>query len=281
MSARATPAPAPVQRTAGFRYHLRVLHVVAAAEFKLKYAGSALGYIWSVVKPLAIFTVLYLVFGRLFNLREISEYYPLALLIGIVLHLFFTDATSLAMSSLVARDSLLRKMSFPRTIIPTSLTLTAALTFCVNLGVLAVFIGWNRIVPRWDWLLVLPLIAELYLFILGVSFLLAALFVHFRDIAQIWELVLTLLFYAAPIIYPVGFLPPEIRAVVFLYPFTQVMQDIRAIVLYPDLEPNKITAADALGFPGAHAIPIAIALGVFALGLWYFKRNEPWYAERV
>src|SRR3954466_14945198 len=108
-------------RLAGVRsrisYHLRVLHVVASAEFKLKYAGSALGYVWSLIKPLTLFTMLYLVFGRVFKLGEISHYYPLSLLLGIVVFTFFSDGTNLAMTSLVARVTLLRKLSFPRMVI--------------------------------------------------------------------------------------------------------------------------------------------------------------------
>ena len=83
-------------------------------DFKLKYSGSALGYVWSVIKPLSLFTMLYLVFSRIFRLGELSPYYPLALLIGIVLYTFFVDATSLAMASIVSRETLIRKLSFPR-----------------------------------------------------------------------------------------------------------------------------------------------------------------------
>src|SRR5689334_6402373 len=150
-------------------YRARVLHVVASAEFKLKYAGSALGYVWSLIKPLTLFTMLYLVFGRVFKLNEVSQYYPLALLIGIVVFTFFGDATNLGMTSLVARESLLRKLSFPRMVVPTAATLTAAMTFCVNLIAVTAFIAWNKLVPQWDWLLLIPLLLELYVFTLAVA----------------------------------------------------------------------------------------------------------------
>src|SRR6476659_3440681 len=133
----ATSAPTRVTvnraRSHRLRHNLRVLHVLAAMDFKLKYSGSALGYVWSVVKPLAWFTILYLVFAKIFRLGSISQYYPLALLIGIVLYTFFVDATMLAMNSIVSRETLLRKLSFPRVVIPTSTTLAAAMTFAVNL----------------------------------------------------------------------------------------------------------------------------------------------------
>jgi ABC-2 type transport system permease protein len=281
----ATPAQARATlrhaRRRRLQHNLRILHVFAAVDFKLKYAGSGLGYVWSVIKPLALFTMLYLVFAKIFRLGQISEYYPLALLIGIVLYTFFADATNLGMTSIVARESLLRKMSFPRLIIPTSVTLAAATTFCVNLVVVGAFIAWNEIPPRLSWLLLFPLLLELYVFTLGVSLILATLFVRFRDIGQVWELATQLLLYATPIIYPVGFLPEWARTLAFLNPITQILQDVRALVLYQDLPPNRITAAEALESWGGRFLPIAITFAVFAFGVYLFKREEPTFAERV
>jgi len=268
-------------RSARVRHNLRILRVLAAMDFKLKYSGSALGYVWSVIKPLSLFIMLYLVFAKLFRLGDISDYYPLALLIGIVLYTFFVDATMLAMSSIVSRETLLRKLSFPRLVIPTSTTLAAAITFGVNLVVIAGFVAWKQITPQLNWLLLVPLLLEYYVFILGVSLVLATLFVRFRDIGQIWELATALILYATPIIYPVGFLPEWARTIAFLNPMAQILQDIRAIVLYQDIAPNLITAAEAFGSPAGRLIPIAITLAVFGLGLAMFKRQEPWFAERV
>lgn len=281
----ATPSPARMAvnatRSRRWQHNLRILRVIAATDFKLKYSGSALGYVWSVIKPLALFTMLYLVFAKLFRLGEISDYYPLALLIGIVLYTFFVDATNLAMSSIVARESLVRKLSFPRLVIPTSLTLAAAITFGVNLIVVGLFVAWNQIPPRLNWLLLVPLLLEFYIFILGVSLVLATLFVRFRDIGQIWELATALILYATPIIYPVGFLPEWARTIAFLNPITQILQDVRAIVLYQDLAPNRITATEAFGSSAGRLAPIGITLAVLLIGLALFKREEPWFAERV
>ena len=267
-------------RSEGLRQRLRILTVIAGSEFKLKYAGSVFGYAWSVVKPLALFTVLYVVFARVFKLGSISDYYGVSLLIGIVLFGFFSDATSLGMTSLVARESLLRKLMFPRLVIPMAATITAGLTFLVNAVVVAGFVAWEQVTPRLDWLLVIPLLVELYGFTLGLALILTTLFVRFRDMGQVWELGLQILFYASPIIYPIGFLPPFARDLVFLNPFTQVLQDIRALVLYPDLPGNTITAAEAFETFG-RLIPIGIAAATLVVGLLLFKREEPWFAERV
>lgn len=280
----ATPAPARIAvnatRSRRWQHNLRILRVIAATDFKLKYSGSALGYVWSVIKPLALFTMLYLVFAKLFRLGEISDYYPLALLIGIVLYTFFVDATNLAMSSIVARESLVRKLSFPRLVIPTSLTLAAAITFGVNLIVVGLFVAWNQIPPQLNWLLLVPLLLEFYVFILGLTLILATLFVRLRDIGQVWELATQLVFYGTPIIYPIGFLPEQLRTLAFLNPLTQVVQDFRAIVVYDDLEPNLITAGEVFGTPG-RLLPIGIAIGIFGFGLFLYRRQAPWFAERV
>ena len=268
-------------RFAGLRQYAHVIRVVAAAEFKLKYSGSALGYAWSVLKPLALFTMLYLVFGRVFHLGNISHYYPVSLLIGIVLITFFNDATILGMNSLVVRGTLLRKLAFERSIIPISATLTAGITFLINCLVVCAFLAWNRIAPEPAWLLLVPLLLELYVFIVAIALILATLLVRLRDIGQVWELALQVFFYATPIIYPIGYLPAWSRKIAFVNPFTQVLQDARNLLLYPDLKPNRITVADAFGTPWARLIPVGI-VALLAITAWrLFRREEPWFAERV
>ena len=183
--------------------------MIAGDRLQAEVLGLALGYVWSVVKPLALFTMLYLVFGRRSSARRRSRSTTRSsLLIGIVLFTFFSDATTLGMSSLVAREILLRKLSFPRLIIPTSRDARPRSRSRVNLTVVAAFHRLERDPPRSNWLLLVPLLLELYVFILGVALILATLFVRLRDIGQVWELATQLMFYASPIIYPVGFLPP-------------------------------------------------------------------------
>src|SRR3954470_5445151 len=133
----------PPLRTRAIHYW-RVLTVIAGKEFKLKYADSSLGYVWSLVKPLSYFAVLWVVFGRFFKLGAVRDY-PLYLLVGIVVYTFFVDAISIALPSIVARGDVLRRLSFPRLVIPVSSTLTAAITFAVNACAVAVFVGITRV----------------------------------------------------------------------------------------------------------------------------------------
>jgi len=180
--------------------------------------------------------------------------------------------------SLVARGSLLRKLTFPRLIVPISVTLTAGMTLAVNLIPLVVLIAWNRLIPRVEWLLLIPLFLELFVFTLGVSLILATLFVRFRDVGQLWELLTQLLFYASPIIIPVGFLPPWSQPIAFLDPFVQIMQDARAVLIHGA---DVITATSRLSEVGGRLAPIAITVATLLAGLYFFNRESPWFAERV
>jgi len=218
------------------------------------------------------------VFGRFFKLNAGLKHYPLYLLTGIVLWTFFLDATTLTLNSMVARGTLLRKLAFPRLIVPLSTTLTAGITFCVNLIVIAAFVVANRLTPHLSRLLVLPLLGELYLFTLGVGLILATLFVRFRDVGQVWELLGQLLFYASPIIIPASFLPPWFRPISFLNPFVQIMQDIRRALIY---DMPVTTSTSVFGGHAGHLLPIALSLATFAVGVTFFRRESPWFAERV
>src|SRR3954451_5541712 len=142
-------------------YKLRVLRMTAGIEFKLKYEGSALGYVWSVIKPLSYFVVLWVVFGKFFKLGAVFSQYPLYLISGIVMWTFFVDATMLAMYSLVSRAGILRKMAFPRMIVPLSATMVAVVTFAINLVIVVAFIVYAREQPTVDWLLLPLLLLEL------------------------------------------------------------------------------------------------------------------------
>jgi ABC-2 type transport system permease protein len=268
------------RRPAGLslRQQARIAHVIAAAEFKLKYSDSALGYAWSLLKPLGLFGMLYLVFGHLFRVNGGVGHYPLYLLLGIVLWTFFSDATMLGMKSLVDRRTLVSKVAFPRLIIPLSMTLTSAITLGVNLCTIVVFIAVNRIEPGVKWLLLPLLLVELVVVAFGASLILAALYVRFRDIGQVWELGLQILFYASPIIYPVTLLPHWFRPVAFLNPFVQIAQDARSIIVPSGA---SMTAADVYGTSLGELIPVAIALALVLGGYVFFRREEPWFAERT
>jgi len=258
----------------------RYVRVIAKTEFKLKYADSALGYVWSLIKPLVYFAVLLAVFGSFFKLNTVFADYPIYLLIGIVMYTFFADAAGMTMLSFVVRASLLAKLAFPRVVIPLSATTVATLTFLINLSADAGFIAWYRIVPNVVWLLLPILLLEFYVSTFGIALILATLFVRFRDVGQVWELVALLLFYVTPIIYPVSYLPADARPIALLNPLAQVIQDVRRVILHRAPEGTIVTAPDVLGQWG-RVYPIAITLLVLGVAWLLYKREEPWLAERI
>jgi ABC-2 type transport system permease protein len=267
-------------RTRGVRYYLRVVRVVGRIEFKAKYEGAALGYVWSLVKPLAYFGVLWLVFAHLLRTANQTNGFAIFLLIGILLYTFFNEMVSVILPSIVEGGSILRRLSFPPILVPLSASFGIFITFLVNLSVIIFFIGIQRVSPRVECLLVIPLLVELYVFCLGIGLLVSALYVRFRDVGQIWELASQLLFFASAIFYPIGILPIWAQKVAFLNPFVQVMQDVRHAVLGSS-GPNDLTAADVYANAGGRAIPIAIAVVIFIGGLAFFRLDGRYFAERV
>lgn len=253
-------------------YQARILRVLAVTDFKLKYAGSVLGYVWSATKPLVYFTVLWIVFRNLFQAG--IHRFPLYLIIGLVLWTFVADAVSATLPSIVARGSILRRISFPPIVIPVAATLTAVMTFLINSVVIVVFVAASRVMPGPRWLLLLPLLVELYLFVLGVALIVATLYVRFRDVGHLWEVTSSMLFFSAPIMYPVTILPTWFRPVIALNPFVQVLQDARRVILGPDAH-----AVQLIGHHGNHVVPLAVTFALLLGGAWLYRRDSPRFAE--
>jgi len=260
-------------------YHRRVMAVTVTTEFKLRYADSVLGYVWSIARPLAYFTVIWILLGGVFGSGVQIPHYPLYLLLGIVIFTYFVDAVGLQMKSIVERGGLLRKIYFPRLIIPLSATGTATVTFLVNSLAVVVFVGVSGEKPNAYWLLIIPLLAELYVFMLGVGLILATAYTRFRDIAQIWDLVASVLFFAMPVMYSISFLAERYQKIILLNPAAQVMQDIRRIIMGPALNPQTIAAV--YGSREARLIPTAIAVMSLLIGVLLFQKDSKHFAERA
>ena len=256
-----------------------MIRVVGGVEFKIKYADSMMGYFWSLAKPLCYFGVLLLVFGRLLGADQ-KHYYPVFLLVGILLFTFFVETIGQILPSIVGRGDTLRRMSFAPILIPLSLSLSVLITFLVNILVAIIFIAGYQVPPRASWLLVLPLLLELYVYTLGLGLILATLFVRFRDIGQIWELVAQILFFAAGIMYPIGILPPRAEQISFLNPLIQIIQDIRHSLIGAT-SPQDHTAGAVLAGHGGRLGPVLLAVAVFVGGVVLFRREGRYFAERI
>jgi ABC-2 type transport system permease protein len=249
--------------------------MLAATDFKLRFFGSVLGYLWTLMRPLLLFGVLYFVFTEVVRFGEGVEHYPVYLLTALVLFTFFGETTSRGVTSLVERENLLRKVRFPRLVIPLSVALHAMFYLCLNLIVVFGFVLASGIAPRWSWLEMVPLVALLVVLATGVTMLLSALYVRYRDMQPIWEVALQILFYASPVIYVVETLPDSIETEAMASPITAVLTQMRHALI----DPSAPSAADAMGGGIRLLIPLGIVIGVFALGAWVFAREAPRIAE--
>jgi ABC-2 type transport system permease protein len=262
-----------VRSSTAFRNLIREL---AVTDFKLKYQGSVLGYAWSFAKPLLLFLVLYFVFTRFVRIGGDVPNYGLYLLLGIVLWSYFADATLRAMSSIVERADLIRKVYFPRIIIVIATSVSSSLTLLFNLLVVAIFLLVARVPLQLTAPLILLLLAELYVLTLGCSFFLAAVYVRFRDFRHIWEVGQQLLFYASPVIYPLQLIPTRWIGLFSLNPIAQILQDARKVLITP----ATVTVADTLHWP-LLAVPYLIPVVLLPLGYSYFKAAAARFAEEL
>lgn len=259
------------------RRFLALTYTLAATEFKLRFFGSALGYLWSLMRPMMLFGVLYVVFSQVIRLGEDVKHYPVYLLASIVLFTYFSETTSAGVASLVNRENLLRKMSFPRMVIPFSVSLTALFNLGMNLIAVLVFAIISGVQPRWSWIQMPLLVIFLTVLSVGFAMLLSALFVRYRDINPIWDVVLQILFYASPILYVLSVVPESVQRAFLANPLAVVFTQMR----HAFLDPTAPSAAEAIGPDIRLLLPIGIVVGVFLLGLWVFHRETPRIAENL
>lgn len=252
-----------------------LLRQLVVTDFKLRYQGSWLGYLWSIIRPLALFTVLYLVFSRIFRFGDAIPSYPAYLLMGIVLWTFFIEATNMGLRSIVDRGDMIRKVTIPRWTIVLATAISAFVNFLINFAVALAF-AFALSVQLIESIWLLPLvILELFILALGFSFLLAALYVKFRDMAFIWELGLQIAFYATPIIYPLSVVPEGLHKFMLLNPVAQIIQDARYLLITP----KTTTAWEVLG--PLTIIPIGIVVGLAITAALYFRKQAAYFAENV
>jgi ABC-2 type transport system permease protein len=258
------------------RRFLYLAATLAVTEFKLRFFGSVLGYLWQLVRPLMLFGVLYFVFTKFVKIGEAVPHYPVLLLANIVLYTFFADGTG-AVSSMVDREGLVRKIQFPRMAVPVSVVLTASFNLMLNLLVVLGFALASGVDARWSWLEAPVLITLLALLVLGLAMLLSALYVRFRDVKPIWEVVLQVAFYATPVIYAIETIDvsQRVREAIMLSPLAAILQQFRHAVI----DPSAPSAAAAAGGSARLLIPAALVFGIAALGFWYFDREAPRMAE--
>jgi ABC-2 type transport system permease protein len=268
-----------------FRQSAALTRELAVTQFKLKYTGSALGYLWSLFKPAAIFGINFAVFSALLHAGSRTVNFPMQLLVGIVLWSFFSDAVATSMGSIVLNAGIIRKAYFPLHILVIASSLTAMFTFLINLCLVVVVAAALRGLDlQLHTLLVIPLLIELYALILGISMILAALFVFYRDLGHIWDITSQLLFYGSSIVFPLVLIPTalhgtqiNVRLLLIMNPITQIVEDVRHAIV--SASPTVPWSADVAG--ALYIVPLAVVAGLCILGAVVFARLSARFAENL
>jgi ABC-2 type transport system permease protein len=261
----------------GWRRVFDLLWLIGVTEFRRSYLGTALGYLWSLARPLLLFGVLLVVFTQAFDLGERVNEYPVLLLFNIVLFGFFQESTVMAVSSILAQESVVRKTQFPRLVIPLAVVLTSLFNLGTNLVVVFVFILVAGVDPIWTWLLLPVVIVLLTVFTTAVSMIVSALNPRFRDVGIIWSVAVTALFYATPVLYPLEIVPGKVGQLLALNPLAPLFELARKWVIDP-------TAPGPAALAGGTAwllIPTALYVAVCVLAAWVFNREAPRIAEEL
>jgi ABC-2 type transport system permease protein len=256
----------------GWRRSFELLYLIASTEFKRTYFGTVLGYVWSLCRPLLLFGVLLVVFTHIVRFSNVPHYAVL-LLMNIVLFGFFQEATTVAVGSVVGQEAIVRKTQFPRIVIPLAVVLTSCFNVALNLVVTFIFILGFGVTPKWTWLLLPVLFAALLVFTVAVAMILSSLYPRFRDVAIIWTVFSTALFYATPILYPLTRVHGALATLIACNPITPILELARRWIIDPGA-PVRGGAVEVI-------VPLVIYLGVCALAVWIFNREAPRIAEEL
>lgn len=270
------PVPGPSAVAGGARRFFNLLWVMAVTEFKLTFHGTSLGYLWSLARPLLMFGVLLAVFTQVFRFGDDVKDYPALLLLNIMLFSLFSEATQRAVTSVMYRENIVRKAQFPRLVIPLSTVLTELLDLALSLIVVLAFITIYGVDPMWTWLLLPVVVLALLAVTVAVSMIVSALYPRFRDMALIWSVLVTVLFYGTPVLYPIEVAPERFSQILQLNPLSPIFEQAQKWMIDPDA-PGAIGAAE--GAEWVLLASFAVFAGICAIAVWVFNREAPRIAE--
>lgn len=254
-----------------------LLWLVAVSDFKRYYANTALGFMWTIVRPLIFFGVIFLVLREIFRFGGNIENFGQILIVGLVLFQYFSDVTGRALRSVPAKESIVRKMQFPRIVIPLAVGLTSTFTLALNLVAVLPLLMISGITPTVEWLLVIPVLALLVAYSTGLGMILSVLVLQFEDVAQAWGLIARILFYATPVLYPLDALDPPFSDVISVNPLAMLIEQARVYLIGS----SQIGPLDAAGPLFGVAIPLTLTLLTPLVGMWLFNLRAPRVAEAL
>jgi ABC-2 type transport system permease protein len=253
-----------------------LLLLISITDFKKTYYGTVLGYVWSLMRPALLFSVLLVVFTQIFRVAgENVTHYPVFLLLGIVLFTFFQETTATAVTAVVANEGIVRKTQFPRLVIPLATVMTGSLNLLLNLVPVFVFVLAFGISPTWTWLLLPVVLLALFALTTAVAMILSVLYVRYRDVAIIWGVLGTVLLYGSPILYPFENAPAKIQTALLFNPLTPILTEARKWLV----EPSAPGAVTAMGGWARFSVSIAVYALICLLAVWVFNREAPRIAE--
>ena len=254
-----------------------LLWLSSRTDFRMRYINAVLGYFWALMRPLLSFGIIFLFLRQILDFGgKIPNFAPM-LMINIILFQYFQETTTQGMRSLASKEALVRKMKFPRMVIPLTTSLTAAMTLGLNLIVgMALLLAFG-LTPDLGWLVIPVAAVVLVTFSTGVSLILSVAFVRLPDVGQLWQVISRVMFYGTPILYTIDLVPSSVRSIVLLNPLTPIFVELRKAVFDPNA-PSMVTAA---GGVGKALIPVALGVFICVFSLWYFVREAPAVAEAL
>lgn len=256
---------------------LDLLRLISVAEFKAQYASTFLGFLWTLIRPFIFFGLIFLLLRNVLGIGAGTPGYGESLVISLILFTYFADSTNRAVRSLASRESMLRKMRFPRIIIPLSINITAVTTMALNFLAVAPLLLIVGLEPRPSWLLFGLVLVLLVVLTLSLSMILSVLFVRVRDTGQAWTLISRLLFYGSPILYTLNDVPASFAKVIAINPLTLLFSQSRVWLV----DPNATTSVDAAGIWLGLVAPLAVMLFICVAAVHLFKADAPRVAEEL
>lgn len=267
MAASAVAGPNESARLTGVRHAWELLYLLTRRDLKLRYQDTVLGFFWTAAKPLFFGLVVWFALFKVLAVQTEVPYH-LFLLSALLPWTLFQSSVTFSTSLFVNNGSLIKKVPFPIYVLPMATLANNTVHFVLSLPVLVIFLVLSGRTPGPEWIIGVPALLALQLALMtGLSLLVSSLDVHFRDLEHLVEVVLNLLFYVTPILYPLSRIPHPYDDLLQLNPLAPLMEAWRGLLVTNDL-------------PDAGILPsVVLTAGIVALGVWVFRRMQPSFAD--
>lgn len=249
------------------KVYFNLLKELTISGFKLRYKGSILGVFWSVLKPAAMLLVSYIVFSTIFHVK--TEHYVLFLFLGIILWNFFVESTTISMSNIMEKRSIIRAIYFPRNILVLSSVLNAFIMLLINICLLAILLIVYGITISFYVLFFIPILLLLFILSVGVAYLLSALYVKYRDIVHIWGVILQVGFWVTPIVYNITMVPQRYISAYMLNPLASIIVSSRDVIIYGSMPSPSII------------VTVIMCIAIYFFGRYVYLRMSRYFAEEL